>query len=374
MSSLISSTRGVAGALRLRLRHLRADDDVAEQPSGRRGVVGAGAQLVHREAEHVGRARLVHPLHVQLLHRGLVDEEDRDVRIRMHVQQVEPEGHEPLHDGLVDGHARLVVHLDAHRCRPSPGRVRAAFGAVLRRTEVGRRPRLRRAPPAARGAWRPGRPAAPRRSGCRRPRSGRRASAGRRPRCVSQEKWMSSIRGSTRVAVCRPEIPFGRSTWVMSPVIDHLRAEAEAGEEHLHLLGRRVLRLVEHDERVVQRAAAHVRERRDLDRRRGHELRDELRIHHLVEGVVERPQVRVDLVRERAGQVPEPLPRLDGGPGQDDAVDLLALQRLHGLRHREVRLAGAGRADAERDRVAGRSPRRTTSGRGSSPGWPCRGR
>src|SRR5690242_12369762 len=32
----------------------------------------------------------------------------------------------------------------------------------------------------------------------------------------------------------------------------HLRAEAQPGEEHLHLLGRRVLRLVQDDERVVQ--------------------------------------------------------------------------------------------------------------------------
>ena len=32
-------------------------------------------------------------------------------------------------------------------------------------------------------------------------------------------------------------------------------------------------------------------------------------------------------------------------------LDLLALQRLHGLRHREVGLAGAGGADAEHDRV-----------------------
>ena len=46
---------------------------------------------------------------------------------------------------------------------------------------------------------------------------------------------------------------------------DGLGAEADAGEEHLHLLGRRVLRLVEDDEAVVQRAAAHERERRHLD-------------------------------------------------------------------------------------------------------------
>src|SRR5712671_1327239 len=46
---------------------------------------------------------------------------------------------------------------------------------------------------------------------------------------------------------------------------DHgFRAEAEARQEHLHLLGRRVLGLVQDDERVVQRPAAHERDGRDL--------------------------------------------------------------------------------------------------------------
>ena len=132
---------------------------------------------------------------------------------------------------------------------------------------------------------------------------------------------------------------------------DDLRPEAEPGEEHLHLLGRRVLRLVEDDERVVERAAAHVRERRDLDRAALHEPRDALGLEHVVERVVERAQVRVDLGEHVAGQEPEPLPRLDRGPGEDDAVHFLRLERLHRERDREVALAGAGRADRERDRV-----------------------
>ena len=97
----------------------------------------------------------------------------------------------------------------------------------------------------------------------------------------------------------------------MSPVTTIFDAESEAGEEHLHLLGRGVLGLVEHDERVVQRAPAHVGERGHLDGARREQLRHELGVHHLVERVVERPQVRVDLVGERAGQESEPLPRLD---------------------------------------------------------------
>src|SRR5260221_10054563 len=49
---------------------------------------------------------------------------------------------------------------------------------------------------------------------------------------------------------------------------DRFGPEAEPREEHLHLLGGRVLRLVEDDERVVQRPSAHERERRHLHRDR----------------------------------------------------------------------------------------------------------
>ena len=46
---------------------------------------------------------------------------------------------------------------------------------------------------------------------------------------------------------------------------DHLRAEPDAGQEHLHLLGRRVLRLVEDDEAAVEGPAAHEGQGCDLD-------------------------------------------------------------------------------------------------------------
>ena len=92
-------------------------------------------------------------------------------------------------------------------------------------------------------------------------------------------------------------------------------AEAEPGQEHLHLLGRGVLRLVEDDERVVQRPAAHVGQRRDLDGARGDQPGDRVRVHHVVQRVVQRPQVRVDLLVQRAGQEPEPLARLDRRAG-----------------------------------------------------------
>src|SRR6266511_3969491 len=132
---------------------------------------------------------------------------------------------------------------------------------------------------------------------------------------------------------------------------DDPRTEPEPGQEHLHLLGRGVLCLVEDDERVVERPAPHERERRDLDDATVHEPGDDLGLEHVVQRVVERPKIRVDLGKDVAGQEPESLPRLDGRTREDDAVDLLRLERLHRERDGEIALAGAGGPDAERHRV-----------------------
>src|SRR5215510_14471301 len=65
----------------------------------------------------------------------------------------------------------------------------------------------------------------------------------------------------------------------------HLGAEAEPGQEHLHLLRRRVLRLIKDDERVIEAPAPHECQRRYLDRAGGGELGDRLRVHHVVQRV-----------------------------------------------------------------------------------------
>ena len=49
---------------------------------------------------------------------------------------------------------------------------------------------------------------------------------------------------------------------------DRLRAEADPGQEHLHLLGAGVLGLVEDDEAPVRASAPHEGKRRHLDRPR----------------------------------------------------------------------------------------------------------
>ncbi len=72
---------------------------------------------------------------------------------------------------------------------------------------------------------------------------------------------------------------------------------------------------------------------------------------HVVQGVVERPQIRVDLGLEVPGQEAESLARLHGRAGEDDAPDGPAGQRLDGRRHGQIGLPGSSRSDAEDQRV-----------------------
>jgi hypothetical protein len=67
------------------------------------------------------------------------------------------------------------------------------------------------------------------------------------------------------------------------------RIEAEARQKHLHLLARRILRLVEDDERVVESTPAHEGQGSHFDHAPIHQPGRLLERHHVVEGIVERP-------------------------------------------------------------------------------------
>ncbi len=71
--------------------------------------------------------------------------------------------------------------------------------------------------------------------------------------------------------------------------------------------------------------------------------------HQVVQRVVQRAQIRVNLLRQVAGQKAEAFAGLDRRAGQDDALDQIALESIDRTGHREIGLAGASRADAERD-------------------------
>ena len=75
------------------------------------------------------------------------------------------------------------------------------------------------------------------------------------------------------------------------------------------------------------------------------------RFHEIVEGVVDRPEIRVDLLAHVAGQEAEPLARLDGRPRQDESVGLAAFEKRYRVPDGEPGLAGAGRALGEDELV-----------------------
>ena len=100
-----------------------------------------------------------------------------------------------------------------------------------------------------------------------------------------------------------------------------------------------------------KRSTPHIRQRRDLDDPGGHQLRDQLGIHHVVQRVIQRPQIGVDLLAQRARQKAKALTGFHRRTGQDDAGHLLGLQRVDRLGHGQIRLSGAGRPDPEDDGV-----------------------
>ena len=115
---------------------------------------------------------------------------------------------------------------------------------------------------------------------------------------------------------------------------DDFRTEPDAREEHLHLLGCRVLCFVENDEAVVQGSPAHECERCHFHHSPFKVFLCVLGTHHVVQRVVERTQVRVDLRHEVARQKAQAFARLDGRTRENDAIDGLCVQCLHCHRHR----------------------------------------
>ena len=132
---------------------------------------------------------------------------------------------------------------------------------------------------------------------------------------------------------------------------DELGIETQARQEHLHLLAGGVLGLVQDHEGIVERAAAHVGERRDLDHPALDKSRGLLGIHHVHERIEKRADVRVDLVLKRAGKESQVLPRLDHGTREHDAPDVVTVQGGDRHGHGQVGLSRTGGPQAKGQRM-----------------------
>ncbi|VVT12160.1 hypothetical protein ERY430_60200 [Erythrobacter sp. EC-HK427] len=131
----------------------------------------------------------------------------------------------------------------------------------------------------------------------------------------------------------------------------HAAVLAEAGEEHLHLFLRGVLRFVENDEGIGQCPPAHKGDGGDFDFAAGQPPLDLFGRHRIIQRIVERPQVRIDLLLHVAGQEAELFARLHRRAREDQALHRTGDQLADRLRHRQIGLARACRTERE-DHVA----------------------
>ena len=108
---------------------------------------------------------------------------------------------------------------------------------------------------------------------------------------------------------------------------DRLGSVTEPRQKHQHLFRRGILRLVQDDERVVQRAAAHVGQGGDLNGSALGVPDNLLGGQHVLQRVVQRAQIGRDFFVKVPRQKPERLAGLHGGPGQDDPGRLAGAHR-----------------------------------------------
>ena len=121
----------------------------------------------------------------------------------------------------------------------------------------------------------------------------------------------------------------------------HVGIFAKPGEKHLHLYRSGILCLVENDEGVGKGATPHKGQGRNLDVAVGHALHHLIPRHHIVEGVVKGPQIRIHLLAQIAGKKPKLFSGFHRGPRQHHVIDLALHEAGNGGGHRKIGLARA---------------------------------
>src|ERR1700730_542288 len=127
------------------------------------------------------------------------------------------------------------------------------------------------------------------------------------------------------------------------------RVCSQPGQEHEHLLGRCVLRFVKNDKSVIQCPSPHICQWRYFNYPSIHVLLNLLRFQHIIQRIVERTQIREDLLLEVAWQKAQRLPCLDGRSRKDDLVDLFLSESVHAHRHRKICFPSSRRTEPEND-------------------------
>ncbi len=109
--------------------------------------------------------------------------------------------------------------------------------------------------------------------------------------------------------------------------------------------------LVEDDIGVVERAPAHKREGGNFDDAGFHEKIELVHGQHVVQGVVQRSEVRIYLFFQVARQEAQVLTGFYGRTGQHDFFDQFVFQGAHSDGHGGIGFTGTRRAEGENDKL-----------------------
>ena len=128
----------------------------------------------------------------------------------------------------------------------------------------------------------------------------------------------------------------------------HARSFTKTGQEHLHLHGGRVLRLIQHNKGIGQGAAPHKGKRRDLDLLLFDQFGRLFPRQEIIQRIVERLHIRIDLVLHITREEAELFTRFDRRTGQDNLIHVALNEHGHADSNREIGFTRARWADAKR--------------------------
>ena len=126
---------------------------------------------------------------------------------------------------------------------------------------------------------------------------------------------------------------------------------AHPGQEHFHLGDGRVLAFIQNDHGVVQGSASHIGERGDFNQVACHISANLFEVHQIIEGVQQRPEIRIDFGFEIAWEEPKMFAGFDGGPDQNDFLDASGSQSTHSHGHGQKCFSGTGWAKGKNELV-----------------------
>ena len=133
---------------------------------------------------------------------------------------------------------------------------------------------------------------------------------------------------------------------------DHgFRPIAEPGEKHFHLLTGRILGFIQYDKGVIERPAPHKCQRSHFNHAALNHFLSAAKVNHIVQGVIQRPQIGINFFGQIAWQKTQLLPSLDGRPGENNPTHFTFHEFSNRHRHRQIRFPGASRPDTEYDIV-----------------------